>query len=155
MNHPRFAVDAMLGRLARWLRVLGFDTRYDITMSDPLLVQLASDEQRILLTRDRHLLRELRPVRAYEVRHDAPLEQLSDLVRALQLPPPDNLFTRCMLCNTLLAELDHEASAQLLPPGAQGPARLCVSCGRVYWEGSHVRRMRAALETALPGWLQP
>jgi len=70
MLPPRFAADAMLGRLGRWLRVLGFDTSYDAALDDAALVRLAHEEARILLTRDRHLLRELRPLRAHEVRQD-------------------------------------------------------------------------------------
>lgn len=148
----------MLGRLARWLRVLGFDTSYDPALADPVLVQLAGDEQRILLTRDRHLLRELRPLRAHEVRSDVPLEQLHAVVVVFALAPPAELFTRCILDNTLLpAPLDESDSRLLLPPasrGTPGPVRRCPTCGRLYWHGSHVRRMRVALERALPGWLE-
>ncbi|NPC58605.1 Mut7-C RNAse domain-containing protein [Caenimonas soli] len=154
---PRFAADAMLGRLARWMRVLGFDTTYDAELADPDLVRLAKDEGRVLLTRDRHLLRELRPRLAHEIRQDAPLEQLRELVTALDLAAPAELFTRCMLCNTLLPPpLDEEAAERLLPPGVRGipgPVRRCPVCGRIYWHGSHVRRMRDALERAVPGWL--
>ena len=155
---PRFAADAMLGRLARWLRVLGYDTWYDIAVADPVLVQVAAEQDRVLLTRDRHLLRELRPPRALEVRHDDPLRQLHDVVHALALQPPRELFTRCMLCNALLFELTREQAAPLLPAGVQdlpGPVRRCPDCGRLYWDGSHVRRMRAALERVLPGWGAP
>jgi len=143
----RFAADAMLGRLARWLRVLGFDTTYDPAIDDHLLVRHADDEGRILLTRDRHLLRDLRPAHAHEVRQDAPLEQLRELVKALALPPPRAMFTRCILCNTPLA-VSHRAA----PQWTDGPVLECTTCGRTYWHGSHVRRMRAALERALPGW---
>jgi uncharacterized protein with PIN domain len=157
MSPPRFAADAMLGRLARWLRVLGFDTSYDAVLADPELVQLANEEDRILLTRDRHLLRELRPQLAHEVRQDAPLEQLRDLVATLDLAAPAELFTRCMLCNTPLPPpLDEKEAERLLPPGVRGipgPVRRCPACGRVYWHGSHVRRMREALQRAVPGWL--
>ena len=148
---PRFAADAMLGRLARWLRVLGFDTTYDAAIADTVLVRHANDEGRVLLTRDRHLLRELQPAQAHEVRQDAPLEQLGELVRALDLAAPAELFTRCILCNTPLAP----ARDRETPLGAQGPLLECPSCGRLYWHGSHVRRMRMALERALPGWLAP
>ena len=156
MPPPRFAADAMLGRLARWLRVLGFDTRYDAELADSVLVRIANEEGRILLTRDRHLLRELQPLRAHEVRQDEPLEQLRDVVAALELPAPAELFTRCMLCNIVLPPLDEEQADRLLPPrvrGIPGPVRRCPVCGRVYWHGSHVRRMRDALQRAVPGWL--
>lgn len=145
----------MLGRLARWLRVLGYDTSYDMELPDAVLVQLAQAEGRILLTRDRHLLRELRPARAHEVRHDDPLQQLRDVVTALELAPPPELFTRCMLCNAPLRVLPAAEALPLLPEGVRGLAggvRQCPACGRLYWEGSHVRRMRAALERVLPGW---
>jgi hypothetical protein len=109
---PRFLADAMLGRLARWLRVLGFDTAYDPTVHDPALVRMANAEGRVLLTRDRHLA-------------------------ALPAPlPPDE-------------------AAALVPPAARGlpgPVRRCEACGRVYWPGSHVRRMRRAIDAVLPGW---
>lgn len=146
----------MLGRLARWLRVLGFDTTYDAALHDHALVRLANDEGRVLLTRDRHLLRELRPLRALEVRQDDPLEQLRALVAALAIEGPPGLFTRCMLDNTVLPPpLPAAELAPLLPvPGHQvhGPVRRCPTCGRLYWHGSHARRMRAALERVLPGW---
>jgi len=148
----------MLGRLARWLRVLGYDTWYDITVADPVLVQLAAAEDRILLTRDRHLLQELRPERAHEVRQDEPLQQLRELVEALQLAPPGPLFTRCILDNAALENLPREQALPLLPQGVRelsGPVRRCPVCARLYWDGSHVRRMRAALERVLPGWGGP
>ena len=146
----------MLGRLARWLRVLGFDTWYDIAVPDPTLVQVAIDEDRILLTRDRHLLADLRPPRAHEVRQDDPLQQLRELVLALQLAPPHALFTRCLLDNAPLDTMAHEEALPPLPEGVRGlpgPVRRCPACGRLYWDGSHVRRMRAALQRTLPGWL--
>lgn len=148
----------MLGRLARWLRMLGFDTAYDATLADVALVRLALDERRILLTRDRHLLRELRPMCALEVTKDAPLEQIHDIVTTLVLPPPAELFTRCLRCNTVLSPPLADAEAQqFVPPGVRGipgPVRQCPTCGRVYWYGSHARRMRIALERGLPGWLR-
>jgi len=146
----------MLGRLARWLRVLGFDTAYDPSLDDAALVRVTDAEDRVLLTRDRHLLRELRPRRAIEVTSDTPLEQLAALVASLELDAPDELFTRCLLCNTPLEEIPAAEAVTALPPAARdlnGPFRRCPTCGRVYWPGSHVRRMTRALATALPGWL--
>ena len=145
----------MLGRLARWLRVVGFDTTYDDTNPDPVLVRTAAAESRVLLTRDRHLLRELRPARALGITSDAPLGQLAEVVRACSLAPPAELFTRCLVCNAPLAAVPPDEAAAVLPPAARelaAEARRCPSCGRLYWPGSHTRRMRAALQAALPGW---
>jgi uncharacterized protein with PIN domain len=156
---PRFAADAMLARLARWLRVLGWDTTLDPGLDDRELVRRADAQGRILLTRDRHLLRELRPQRPHEVRSDAPLEQLRDLVQALDLAPPLALFTRCTVCNSPLSDpLPPDLREALLPPDVRelpGPARECPGCARLYWLGSHARRMREAIERTLPGWLPP
>ena len=155
MEAPRFAADAMLGRLARWLRALGFDTVYDNMIADPVLVELAAQECRVLLTRDRHLLRELRPAQALELRQDDPLQQLRHVVTELELPGPLAMFSRCLLCNSMLEQLAAaEADAVLaqlehVPPG---PVRRCPTCCRLYWDGSHARRMRAALDRMLPGW---
>ena len=151
----RFVADAMLGRLARWLRALGYDTVYDASADDRALVELANRENRTLLTRDRHLLRELRPRQALQIRSDVPLEQLSEVVRALALPAPNELFRRCLVCNTLLDDVPAAEAAALVPPAARslsGPVRRCPTCGRVYWPGSHVRRMTRGLASVFPEW---
>jgi len=145
----------MLGRLARWLRVLGFDTLYEPTLSDPELVARAELDGRIVLTRDRALLRDLRPERAVEITSDDPLVQLSAVVERCELAPPAALFTRCLLCNVILDDLPDDAGRALLPPKSRelpGPVRRCSRCGRVYWNGSHARRMQATLRAALPAW---
>lgn len=147
----------MLARLARWLRTLGFDTTLDAQLADADFVALADAQGRIALTRDRGLLRELEPARALEITDDHPLQQLRQVVTALRLPAPAELFTRCTVCNAeLSAPLDPRERVRLLPADVQGlpgPARRCPACGRTYWPGSHARRMRASIERALPGWL--
>ena len=154
-----FLADAMLARLARWLRVLGFDTFHDPAVHDAALVRMSNSEGRTLLTRDRHLLRELRPARALEIVHDGPMDQLRQVVATLSLPAPPELFTRCSVCNSPLSEpLPFERAEPLLPDGVrdmQPTVRQCPTCLRIYWCGSHTRRMRAAIEQALPGWLPP
>lgn len=143
----------MLERLARWLRVLDFDTLYAPHPSDHMLVELAAAEDRVLLTRDRHLLRELRPHRAIEIMSDDPLVQLEQVLSACDVRQAGPLFSRCLECNAPLVDLPREAAAELVPPRSRdlpGPVRRCPGCGRVYWQGSHVRRMQAALERAIP-----
>ena len=146
----------MLGRLARWLRTLGFDTFYDPAVHDPQLVALAAAEGRVLLTRDRHLVVHLRPRRALLITHDAPLDQLREVVAACGLAPPAAPFTRCAVCNGVLRPATPDEAAALVPEasrGLPGPVSRCPDCGRVYWEGSHTRRMRQTLSQVLPGWI--
>lgn len=145
----------MLGRLARWLRVLGCDTLYEPALDDRALVHLANGDDRIVLTRDRRLLRDLRPARQLEITSERPLEQLQAVIDACALAPPTELFTRCLLCNAVLDELPHEEARSLLPERSRdlpGPTRRCPSCGRIYWLGSHARRMRETLRRTLPLW---
>ena len=154
---PRFAADAMLGRLARWLRVLGFDTTCDASLPGAEQLERARQQGRILLTRNRCLMREMQPRSAFEVQGNDPLEQLRQVVTAVGLQAPSELFTRCMLDNAELSPPLPPAQADALVPagvrGIPGPVRRCPLCARVYWHGSHARRMRAAIDQALPGWL--
>jgi uncharacterized protein len=158
--HPthRFLADAMLGRLARWLRVLDFDTVFDPAIDDPELVDLADAEKRILLTRDRHLVEYLQPDRSVLITWDAPLEQLRQVIETCRLEPPPTLFTRCMICNTPLRHASEEEVATLQPGRARalpGQVWRCPGCLRVYWPGTHTWRMRETLQQALPDWLSP
>jgi uncharacterized protein len=154
----RFLADAMLGRLARWLRVVGADTiQLPTDAPDVALVARARDDGRVLLTRDRHLLRELRPHRELAIRSVVPLVQLGEVVRAFAIQRPVELLTRCLLDNTLLVEMTRAEITEQVPPnsrGLSGPMRKCPTCGRAYWRGSHVRRMEAALEAAVPEWVR-
>lgn len=150
----RFVADAMLERLARWLRVLGFDVMSAGTLADGELARRAAAEGRTLLTRDRGLLPPAQGGAHLLVERDEPLEQLQEVVARLGLPLPRQLFTRCLICNTVLQPLGRPLDDAELPPDVRErieALRRCVTCGRVYWEGAHTRRMRAALARALPG----
>ncbi|WP_136064032.1 Mut7-C RNAse domain-containing protein [Modicisalibacter radicis] len=151
----RFFADAMLARLARWLRVLGFDTRFDPTIDDPQLVRLAERDQRWLLTRDRALVAQRRPSRCVLIVADAPLEQLREVVERCRPQAPAALFTRCLVCNSPLREVPREAAEPWLPERARsipGPVRYCPHCQRHYWPGTHTWRMRERLSATLPEW---
>ncbi|HEU4994169.1 MAG TPA: Mut7-C RNAse domain-containing protein [Gemmatimonadaceae bacterium] len=156
MQETHFLADAMLGRLARWLRAINADTlQLPIDSHDSDLVARAAAEGRVLLTRDRRLQRELRPARSFAVTSSVPLEQLVQVVRAFDLRRPPEFLTRCLLCNVSLDVVQPTDARQLIPPKSRdlpGTVRRCPSCGRVYWRGSHVRRMEAALAAALPDW---
>lgn len=153
---PRFLADAMLGRLARWLRAVDADTlQMPLDTADTELVTHAAAEGRVLLTRDRHLLRELRPPGAMALESSVPLQQLVQVVHTFAIRRPAEFLTRCLICNVPLDELTADQARDVVPPRARqlpGVVRRCPSCGRVYWRGSHVRRMEAALSAALPEW---
>lgn len=145
----------MLAGLARWLRVLDVDTLFEPQLDDPDQVRLAVDQQRILLTRDRHLVRTLKPPQVLLIVEDAPLRQLRQVIEQAPLLPPSALFARCLVCNSRLREASDEETTALAPLSAQqrGDRILrCPGCARIYWQGSHTRRMRRQLAEALPEW---
>ena len=151
---PRFLADAMLGRLARWLRLLGFDTAWVQDVSDGELVRRAIDEGRVILTRDRSLPSEWRVAGVHVLAATAVLEQLRDVVAAFGLAEHARPFTRCSACNTPLVPAPIEEVAAVLPPrvvARQREFRRCPGCGRVYWHGSHATRMKTVLDRLLAG----
>lgn len=126
----RFAADAMLGRLARWLRALGFDTHYEPGIDDHHLVALSDTEERILLTRDRHLVTFLRPRRSVLLASGSPQAQLLEVAHSCGIGMTRDLFTRCLLCNTPLREITAAETATLVPGKARarpGPSSVAPS----------------------------
>lgn len=146
----------MLERLARWLRVLGVDAASVGEEDDRALVRAAGGEGRILLTRDRALAAAWpAPERVLLLRGGTPLQQLREVLSRFPVPRPRELFTRCLVCNAELRPASAEEVAALAPEEARErfpEFRRCPECGRLYWEGSHARRMRAALARVLEEW---
>jgi len=145
LRDPRFLADAHLGRLAGYLRMLGFNTLNGGTEADHLLVARSQREARILLTRDRALLMHRRLTRGCYIRARTPREQLADLVQRLDLCRKIRPFTRCIRCNTPLKTVSRAAVLDRLPEKireARHSFRRCPGCNRVYWKGSHYRRMQ-------------
>jgi hypothetical protein len=148
-GEPRFLADAMLGRLARWLRLLGFDTAFDAGISDAEIARRAFDEGRVVLTRDRALPEQWRLPRVLVLQSERSSEQLRELAAVFPLRSAARLFSRCSRCNSPLEETAAEAVAGKVPQRilAQRPLfQRCSACGRVYWEGSHAARIRRALD---------
>lgn len=147
----------MLGRLARWLRVLGYDTTWDAGVDDDALAREAVREDRVLLTCDRALSAERRVARCLVLSPDDPLEQLRRVVEHFGLDAERALFLRCTQCNATVEEVEKPAVADRVPERTLRETERftrCPGCGRVYWEGSHTRRMRQELARALQGWLR-
>lgn len=146
-DSPDFIADTMLGRLARWLRALGYDTVYDTALDDDALAQRAQSERRILLTRDVELTRR-RGLRAILVRDDRVGHQLRQVVRELGLSTR-GAFSRCLACNTLLQDITPQQAEPEVPPYAfktQTRFRRCPHCGRIYWRGTHWTHMHELLK---------
>lgn len=140
----RLLADAMLGRLAKWLRILGYDTAYLADTDDFAVMRLARAEERLVLTRD-HALAGRRGVRALLVESEVLEDQLRQVCAAVGLPP-DASFSRCPVCNQSLVEASPELVTARLPPYVQRAHTrfsVCVACDRLYWPGSHWRRMQA------------
>lgn len=145
----RFVVDAMLGRLARWLRIMGFDVLYPKDLSDDQLVALVNQEERTLLTKDERLLRE-KKVDGYLVRSQRWEDQLREVLDEFRLRDQVAPFSRCLECNRLLEVVSKAEVAECVPDRVyqvQDRFYRCSSCHRVYWNGTHVERMVKKLES--------
>ncbi len=149
LRETRFIADAHLGGLAHLLRLLGFDTLYDNGWHDGDLVRRALKDGRIVLTRDRELLKRRELTHGCYVRALRPQPQLREIVERLDLARSSKPFTRCLACNALLAPVDKEKVLPQLPPKVceqHERFTICAGCQRVYWEGSHWRRMRGLVD---------
>ncbi len=147
----RLLADCMLGRLARWLRLLGYDTTYYNTAADTELARRARAEGRVLLTRD-HELAARRGLRTLLIQSDLLEEQVREVQDALG-PPPAPVLTRCSVCNGVLEVVSPAEIADRVPPyvlRTQTRFRRCSGCGRVYWPGTHLVKMHRQMEKFNP-----
>lgn len=144
LRRPRFVLDVHLGRLATYLRLLGFDADYANSYDDDQLADIAVRDGRILLTRDRGLLKRAAITRGYCVRSTNAREQVLEILSRFDLIGWIRPFSRCMACNGALEVVSKAEVAGRLPPGvaeSQDDFTRCRACGRVYWRGSHYRRL--------------
>jgi uncharacterized protein len=146
----RFVADVHLGKLARRLRLAGLDTAYDNDADDATLARTAAREARILLTRDKDLLKRRSISHAYFIRETDVHRQFVEVLRRFG-PIDSQPFSRCLRCNAILADVPKSAVEGTLPPRTRQHHEVfykCPGCGRVYWRGSHWARLTAALHAA-------
>jgi uncharacterized protein with PIN domain/sulfur carrier protein ThiS len=144
LRQPRFVLDVHLGKLAAYLRLLGFDATYDRGMQDPDLARLSASEQRILLTRDRQLLKRSQVTHAHLVRSLEPKTQCVEVVRRFDLVGLAAPFTRCLRCNAQLGRVRTNEVAERIPAWVRAQASevtRCDACDRLYWRGTHFDRL--------------
>lgn len=145
----RFVLDTHLGKLAAYLRMLGFDSLYRNDFRDEELAQISANQHRTLLSRDRGLLKRSVVKQGYLVRESHPGQQLIEVVRRFDLSGPIAPFSRCLHCNALLRPVAKELVNDRLSPNTRkhyDEFHICPQCNRVYWKGSHYQRMKTLIE---------
>ena len=157
IDYLRFMVDHNVGKLARWLRMMGYDTRLFTGDNDSDMVTLARREGRVILTRDTQIMKR-RLVKSGEIRallmeSDVPEAQMRQLITALKLDPELNPFSLCLECNQPLLAKSPAEVAGLVPPfvfKTQRQYMMCPQCQRIYWRGSHWQAMTGKLTEFKP-----
>ena len=149
LPNPRFVLDVHLGRLANFLRMLGFDTLYRNDYDDPTLADISAAENRILLSCDLKLLTRKQVEYGYFVRSRDPAEQIIEVSRRYQLNEHPQTLDRCINCNGTIQEVNKkDIQHQLLPLTRKHYQQFfqCDHCKKIYWEGSHFEKMQALIE---------
>jgi uncharacterized protein with PIN domain len=151
----RFVADCMLGKLAKWLRILGYDTLYDPHLDDDQILQHSLDDGRIILTRDTRLVQRRLARRHLLVESSVPAEQLRQVIETFRLPVDERLIlSRCLPCNRPIDSVERADVESLVPPyvfRTQKTFARCSGCGRVYWGATHIADIRRRIERLLRG----
>jgi len=145
LPHPRFVGDLHLGKLVLLLRVLGFDTAWEDSGREAAVVRRALNEDRVVLSRSRSLLKRRAMTRAMLVRSDDPDRQAAEVLRRFGLAARVRLFGRCSRCNGTLAPVAKADVADRIPPRTAmwlDTYYLCRDCDQLFWEGTHVIALR-------------
>jgi uncharacterized protein with PIN domain len=150
LREPRFVLDTHLGRLATYLRMFGIDTLYRNDYTDEELARISSHEHRILLTRDPGLLKRSAVTHGYCVRETNARRQLVEILQRFDLFGVLAPFQRCLRCNDVLQPVPKNAIRDRLEPRTRelfGEFRICPTCTRIYWKGSHYERMQQFVQS--------
>lgn len=141
----RFACDDNLGKLARYLRLMGFDTAFATPISDAELIALMLKENRLVITRDKRLADRIEPERVAIVDADSPDQQLRQVLARFTPPIQSALFfSRCLICNEACSEISPDEIKDKVFPyilRTKSQFRQCPKCNRIFWRGSHYQRM--------------
>jgi uncharacterized protein with PIN domain len=148
----KFLVDCMLGKLAKWLKILGFDTLFFSKIEDDELLAIARKEKRILLTRDTGLIQKAKEIETLFLESEKWREQVIQVLEHFDLWGKIDPHTRCIACNMELKSLSKKDAKNLVTPFVYKHAdsfALCPSCGRVFWRGTHFKDMEHKIEEIL------
>jgi uncharacterized protein with PIN domain len=145
LRNPKFILDVHLGRLSKYIRLLGFDTLFERDLNDRQIINTSLSEHRVILTRDKGLLKNRAVTHGYWIRSSKPTEQLTEVLKRFDLKNGLQPFTRCLECNGVLHDIPKDEIMDLLLPKTRDfytEFKKCNTCGRVYWEGSHYEKMK-------------
>lgn len=148
LRKSTFILDVHLGRLAKLLRMLGFDSLYRNNYEDSEIISISLKEKRVILTRDRGLLKRKAVTHGYWIESTKPEKQIQEVLRRLDLFSQIRPFHRCMVCNGIINKIDKTAGMHHLPAAAalyDKEFYTCLTCGRIYWKGSHYNKMLARI----------
>jgi uncharacterized protein with PIN domain len=153
-DEAQFIADVMLGKLTKWLRVMGIDVIYDPGTSGASLLQYAGSSGRIFLTRDRRLMHRQGPAQRLYIESDYYHEQVRQVVQAFHLAEGMQIFSRCLRCNATLRAIAKPLVSERVPPyvyATQMTFKQCAICDQLYWGGTHRDDMLRQLQTILSG----
>ena len=149
LREPRFIADVHLGRLIRYLRMLGQDVYYKSNLNKEEVVKLSLDEKRTILTMDKNLLKRNEITHGYLVRNSDTEKQVIEIVKRFQLKNQLKEFTRCLGCNSLLRKVEKGEIEFRLPQKVkeyQNEFYICKNCDKIYWKGTHFDRMKSLIQ---------
>ena len=148
----KFVVDCMLGKLAKWLKILGFDAQFFSKIEDDKLLAIAREEGRILLTRDTELIQRAKDIETLFLNSEEWPNQVQQVLDHFNLQEKANPHTRCIDCNVVLKNLLKKNAKNLVSAFVFEQAEsfaLCPNCGRVFWRGTHFKDMKAKIQEML------
>ena len=146
----KFICDDNLGKLAKFLRILGYDTLFCSKIDDHKLIRKSLEEKRVILTRDTKLSRFKTAQNQLLVKNNESIQQLKQVIEHFKLKPKKkDLFSRCLLCNNILEEIKKEEVKDNIPPyvfKTQKDFVICKSCHKIFWKGTHTERLKEKLK---------
>jgi uncharacterized protein with PIN domain len=146
LRETKFILDVNLGKLAAYLRMLGFDTIYDNRYTDQFIIQLAKQGKRIILTKDIGLLKNRKVTHGYWVRSQEPKKQVKEIIDRFNLESNINTFTRCIKCNGIIKQIKKDFIINQIPDNTKKFYHnfyQCTECKKIYWQGSHYDKMKS------------
>ena len=149
LRKPKFITDVHLGKLTKYLRMLGLDVLYKDNFTDDTIIELSLKEERVILTKDKNLLKRNEITRGYFVKDSDPERQVIEVVKRVQLQNQIKEFTRCLECNSLLKPVRKEEIENRIPLKVkenQNEFYVCDVCDKIYWQGTHFDKMKSLIQ---------